>query len=185
MPNLFTSLLSESLKIILSAKENEGELKYFLNTFLNIPEEKLTKLEVYYNTILNTIEMTKEGIISDCIIKYNQKIAKIKTYHVEKNDFIIHILLYSLENEHTKLLEIHYTKNMNKNRDIIEHYHLQDKKFKDLLEIKIINTNRLNELDNSTSINRWIKFIGASCDEERLEVAKEDDKLMNLYKKLK
>lgn len=56
-----------------------------------------------------------------------------------------------------------------------------DDLLKDLIKIKVIDLSRLKDLDNTTPQNRWIKFIGAQTNEERLEVAREDDYLKELY----
>ena len=86
------NLLSENIKKLLNHQDNRKNLEYFLETFLNIPHEKIAgKLKVYYDTILNTVSMTKTGICSDLIVMYDNVVIKIKSYETIHDEYIIHI----------------------------------------------------------------------------------------------
>ena len=182
------NLLSENIKKLLNHQDNRKNLEYFLETFLNIPHEKIAgKLKVYYDTILNTVSMTKTGICSDLIVMYDNVVIKIKSYETIHDEYIIHILLGTLNDEYGKLVELRYVKESEYDK-IVANFSLRDaedpdnKLFENLLKIKVIDLNRLDQLDNNTPQNRWIKFIGAKNKEERLDAAKNDQYLMALYK---
>ena len=169
-------------------QDNRKNLEYFLETFLNIPHEKIAgKLKVYYDTILNTVSMTKTGICSDLIVMYDNVVIKIKSYETIHDEYIIHILLGTLNDEYGKLVELRYVKESEYDK-IVANFSLRNaedpdnKLFENLLKIKVIDLNRLDQLDNNTPQNRWIKFIGAKNKEERLDAAKNDQYLMALYK---
>lgn len=182
------NLLSENIKKLLNHQDNRKNLEYFLETFLNIPHEKIAgKLKVYYDTILNTVSMTKTGICSDLIVMYDNVVIKIKSYETIHDEYIIHILLGTLNDEYGKLVELRYVKESEYDK-IVANFSLRNaedpdnKLFENLLKIKVIDLNRLDQLDNNTPQNRWIKFIGAKNKEERLDAAKNDQYLMALYK---
>ena len=182
------NLLSENIKKLLNHQDNRKKLEYFLETFLNIPHEKIAgKLKVYYDTILNTVSMTKTGICSDLIVMYDNVVIKIKSYETIHDEYIIHILLGTLNDEYGKLVELRYVKESEYDK-IVANFSLRNaedpdnKLFENLLKIKVIDLNRLDQLDNNTPQNRWIKFIGAKNKEERLDAAKNDQYLMALYK---
>ena len=182
------NLLSENIKKLLNHQDNRKNLEYFLETFLNIPHEKIAgKLKVYYDTILNTVSMTKTGICSDLIVMYDNVVIKIKSYETIHDEYIIHILLGTLNDEYGKLVELRYVKESEYDK-IVANFSLRNaedpdnKLFENLLKIKVIDLKRLDQLDNNTPQNRWIKFIGAKNKEERLDAAKNDQYLMALYK---
>lgn len=182
------NLLSENIKKLLNHQDNRKNLEYFLETFLNIPHEKIAgKLKVYYDTILNTVSMTKTGICSDLIVMYDNVVIKIKSYETIHDEYIIHILLGTLNDEYGKLVELRYVKESEYDK-IVANFSLRNaedpdnKLFENLLKIKVIDLKRLDQLDNNTPQNRWIKFIGAKNKEERLDTAKNDQYLMALYK---
>ena len=182
------NLLSENIKKLLNHQDNRKKLEYFLETFLNIPHEKIAgKLKVYYDTILNTVSMTKTGICSDLIVMYDNVVIKIKSYETIHDEYIIHILLGTLNDEYGKLVELRYVKESEYDK-IVANFSLRNaedpdnKLFENLLKIKVIDLNRLDQLDNNAPQNRWIKFIGAKNKEERLDAAKNDQYLMALYK---
>ena len=182
------NLLSENIKKLLNHQDNRKKFEYFLETFLNIPHEKIAgKLKVYYDTILNTVSMTKTGICSDLIVMYDNVVIKIKSYETIHDEYIIHILLGTLNDEYGKLVELRYVKESEYDK-IVANFSLRNaedpdnKLFENLLKIKVIDLNRLDQLDNNTPQNRWIKFIGAKNKEERLDAAKNDQYLMALYK---
>ena len=182
------NLLSENIKKLLNHQDNRKNLEYFLETFLNIPHEKIAgKLKVYYDTSLNTVSMTKTGICSDLIVMYDNVVIKIKSYETIHDEYIIHILLGTLNDEYGKLVELRYVKESEYDK-IVANFSLRNaedpdnKLFENLLKIKVIDLNRLDQLDNNTPQNRWIKFIGAKNKEERLDAAKNDQYLMALYK---
>lgn len=182
------NLLSENIKKLLNHQDNRKNLEYFLETFLNIPHEKIAgKLKVYYDTILNTVSMTKTGICSDLIVMYDNVVIKIKSYETIHDEYIIHILLGTLNDEYGKLVELRYVKESEYDK-IVANFSLRNaedpdnKLFENLLKIKVFDLNRLDQLDNNTPQNRWIKFIGAKNKEERLDAAKNDQYLMALYK---
>ena len=187
MEKNFINLLSENIKKLLNHKDNRKELEYFLETFLDLPHEEIAgKLKVYYDTILNTVTMTKKGICSDLIIMYENVVIKIKSYETIHDEYIIHILLGTLNDDYGKLVELRYS-NKSEYEDIVANFSLRNVNdpdcdlLKDLLKIKVIDLNRLDKLDNSNVEDRWIKFIGARNKEERLDATKGDESLKKLY----
>lgn len=189
MKQTLISLTEDShLKELLYQKSNRKQLKYFLETFLELTIS--TKMEMFYKEEFNHVKITEEGIISDLVIKFEDNLIKIKTYHTKTNDFIIHFLIGKSNDEYGKLLELRFTANIKEEKEIITTYSFANKKepektlFKDLIQIKVIDLNRLNELENSNSFNRWIKFIGAKNRKELQVIIKEDKLLKELYQKL-
>ena len=187
MENNTINLLGENIKKLLNHPNNKKQLEYFLATFLTIDKASLHgKLKSYYNTILNTVTMTDDGIKSDLIIMFDDTAIKVRIYQTEDDECVIHILLGSLVEERGRLVELRYT-SKNEYEDIVESFSLRnidnpdDDLLKDLIKIKVIDLSRLKDLDNTTPQNRWIKFIGAQTNEERLEAAREDEYLMELY----
>lgn len=130
--------------------------------------------------------MTKKGICSDLIIMYENVVIKIKSYETIHDEYIIHILLGTLNDEYGKLVELRYS-NKSEYEDIVANFSLRNVNdpdcdlLKDLLKIKVIDLNRLDKLDNSNVEDRWIKFIGARNKEERLDATKGDESLKKLY----
>ena len=181
------NLLSENIKKLLNHQDNRKNLEYFLETFLNIPHEKIAgKLKVYYDTILNTVSMTKKGVSSDLLVMYDNVVIKIKSYETIHDEYVIHILLGTLNDEYGQLVELRYTKESEYD-EIVANFSLRnandpdDDLYRNLFKIKVIDLNRLDKLENTTPQNRWIKFIGAKNKKERLEAAQNDNYLMDLY----
>ena len=188
MENHCVNLLSEHFKQIFNEPNNKEVLKYLISTFLNVPEEEMKeRFKVYYDTLLNTVEWTNQGINSNLIVMYDEIAIKIVTYHTEKSEFIIHMFLGSLDNNYGKLIELRFSSTEKQTDEIVESYSLRCTNnpkldiVSGLLQVKLIDTSRLPELDTTTSMNRWIKFIGATTKEERLAATANDEKLLNLY----
>ena len=185
----FIELMNEVvLQQVLIHPDNEKQRKYFLKTFLNINEEIINKKEeILYKGILNHIDIDKHGFTSDIILRYDDYAIRINIYNAKNGDFIIHILYGSVIDEAGKLLELRFTKNPPHKGEIIEENYLQntddpaDKSLADLLKIRIIDLNRIQELDNSSAINRWLKFITAENSIERYEACENDEILTELY----
>ena len=185
----FIELMNEVfLQQVLIHPDNEKQRKYLLKTFLNINEEIINKKEeILYKGILNHIDIDKHGFTSDIILRYDDYAIRINIYNAKNDDFIIHILYGSVIDEAGKLLELRFTKNPPHKGEIIEENYLQntddpaDKSLADLLKIRIIDLNRIQELDNSSAINRWQKFITAENSMERYEACENDEILTELY----
>lgn len=180
-------LEKEFLKQVFYDKQNEEQLKYFLETFLGIKEGG--ELEVHYLGIVNDIYKAYSEICSDLIIIYGENMVKINTYDLV-DEFRINIIYGSKDdNEIGKILELRFCDNSYE-KEIIEEYFfcdLQDPEnedIKDLYIIKIIDRDRLEELDSSTSVNRWIKFLGATSNYRRKQSLENDQLLIELNMRL-
>lgn len=180
-------LENECLKKVFYDKQNEEQLKYFLETFLGMKEEG--GLEVHYLGIINDIYKAHSEICSDLIIIYGDKMVKINTHDLG-DEFRINIVYGSKDdNEIGRILELRFRENSYE-KNIIEEYFFCDLKdpenedIKDLYIIKIIDRNRLEELDNSTSLNRWFKFIGSTSNYRRKQSLENDQLLIELNMRL-
>ena len=184
----FTNLMAESnLKDFLAHPKNSKQLKYFLNTFINLPLSfDLSKIEVIYQTIINHYTEPENISTSDLIIKSNREVVIIKTYTTIKNEYIIHLIYNELGKEQSKLRELRFNSDY-KEADIISNYYLKPDKnsnkeiFQDILQVKTINLNRINALPFATEEQRWLKFITAKTCEEQEKARNEDDILHEAY----
>ena len=86
---------SEYLKDVFYNKQNEEQLKYFLETFLGM--KKGEELEAHYFGIINEIYKAHSEICSDLIIIYGDYMIKINTYNL-KDELIINIV-YGTKND--------------------------------------------------------------------------------------
>ena len=178
---------SEYLKDVFYNKQNEEQLKYFLETFLGM--KKGEELEAHYFGIINEIYKAHSEICSDLIIIYGDYMIKINTYNL-KDELIINIV-YGTKNDDEigKILELRFCKNSHE-KNIIEEYYLGDvndpnnEDIKDIYIMKLIDRSRLEELDNSSSMNRWLKFIGATSPEKRKQSLENDQLLTELNMRL-
>lgn len=186
--NQFINLMEEcNLKDFLAHPKNMRQLKYFLNTFINLPLSfDLNKIEVIYQTIINHYTEPENLSTSDLILKSNRGVVIIKTYTTFKNEYIIHIMYNKLDQEKGKLRELRF-KSDSKEEDIVVDYHLRSEEapncdiFKDVLQVKTIDLNRVNELSFDTEENRWLKFIAAKNKMEQKKVMQEDEILCDAY----
>lgn len=189
----FIELMNEViLQQVLIHPDNEKPRKYFLKTFININDEIMNKKEeILYKGILNHIDMDKHGFTSDIIIRYDEYAIRINIYNAKNDDFIIHILYGLVREESGKLLELRFTKNLSHKKEIIEDNYLKnitdpnDKSLADLLKIQTIDLNRIQQLNNSSATNRWLKFIASKNNEERYEACANDEVLLKFYNWLK
>ena len=182
--NLFNG---ECLKKVFYEKQNEEQLKYFLETFLGIKKEE--KLEVHYLGVINEIYKSGFMICSDLIIIYGDNMIKINTHNLG-DEFRINIIYGTKDdNEIGKILELRFCEDSHE-ENIIEEYFFGDLKdpdnedMKDLYIMKIIDRSRLEELDNSSSMNRWLKFIGATSNYKRKQALENDQLLIELNMRL-
>lgn len=183
--NEFVNLLEDSnLKIFLADNYNRELLKYFLKTFGSLPDDfDLSNMELIYRTIINDYIKPEFLSTSDLIIKSGRQIIVLKTYQTQEEDFVVHIMLSHLDNEMCKLREIILAKNCENQKEVIANASLQgpDELYnsicRDYIQIKKVDLSRLKNLDNTTSINRWLKFIAAQNYKERL-IAQDGDELL-------
>ncbi len=185
MKKEFINLMKKSnLKYFLANPQNIRQLKYFINTFINLPSSfKLNEIEVIFQSIINNYSEKERKSTSDLIIKSRRDIIVINSYTTNNKEYIIHMLIGSLDNEQYRLRELRFCHELKEKEvnDIVTDYYLQSSElpnndtFKDLLQIKTINLKRLNELSSDTAINRWLKFIGATNNEERIKATNEDE----------
>ncbi len=177
------NLLGEQFKLMLKEPCNLEETIYFLSAFLKIPENKLKKSKVYYNTLLNNVDFSRKS--SNLIIMIDNIVIKLNTYFSIKQDFIIHILIGLDNSTYRKLIELSFKKTANKTGKIIEDYTYNidntNIELSNVMNTRLIDLNKLKDLDYQTSVNRWLKFIGAKTKEERLCATTNDTRLKKLY----
>lgn len=181
MPAKFINLMAKDyLKGFLVSPQNRRVLKYFLKTMVSLPEDfNLDDIEVFYQTLLNHYEKKEDLTTSDLIIKSRKNLVILKTYTTIEKEFIIHIITSNLDNDIYNLKEFIFTNNIEKRaaKEIINCF--SPDLFWEYIQIKVIDLQRLAKLDNKEALNRWLKFIGASNEEERLAVTKEDELLFS------
>lgn len=159
-----------TFKNILIHPNNRKHLEYLIETFLELPRYSLKGKIIVKNG------QKKSHLYCD-FDEYKLLIYTV----IRKNNPILHFYYMPSPNFQGKWIEyrkvngtfqniIKETKNGIDN-NIIEAYHFTQA--------------TLNKLDCSTSLNRWLKFIWASKEEERLEATKGDEFLTDLLNWLK
>ena len=201
----FVSLIDDHLfKEALAHKDNRLALKYFIEVMFDIPNIPLHSLEVEYESYAHKQSYIDKNIRLDLVVKFNNIVLNIEVYKIFGLDSLYKSITYwnrlmsnikqgdnYLDAPSVKQLNIvdKVHKNLNLPKDFKTNYHLTNKEYpwnvlvKDKHEISIIRVDALANMPyNENDLKeRWIRFICAKSEEERLKIAKGDEILMSLH----
>lgn len=165
--NLFDDM---TFKKILINPSNRKHLEYLIETFLELPRFSLK------DKVIVKSGPKKNHIYCD----FDQDKLLMYTY-TKQESTILHFYYVPITNPEGKWVE--YKKINGTFDDFKTNYYKKEEN--GITATYYFTQKTLDKLDNSTILNRWIKFIWARDDEERLAAAHNDEYLMELYHWLK
>ena len=185
--------------------DNRDKLIYFLSCFTEFNKEYLesTNIKVEYESILTKSKRNDKNLRGDVIIKFDKYIINLEAYSTFDKDslnksisYIMRIFSTQLDrgkdyNTLESVIQINIVDDVTP-KDLIENIMeneivLTSRKNKkeilsNMFEIKCLRLDRAREMvyDKNNKQQRWLRFIGARSLEERREIAKGDELLMEL-----
>ena len=197
--------LSDDLlfKEIFAHQDNREQLIYFLKTTTGFDEHIIRNhLVVHYESVFEKSKLKEKAMRGDIVIHFDHYIVNLECYSSFNSESFDKSMSYVMRIFSTQLdkgesygklrsvIQINLIDGVDTDFDskVISSYHIinddniNDKKNADKFMMKYYRLDKArlipyNELDGEM---RWIRFIGAQSEEERKEIAKGDELLMDL-----
>ncbi len=201
----FLSLSNDLLfKETLTHKDNRDKLKYFLSCFTDFSSEYLDKVNliVQYESVLTKTKVKDIAYRGDVIIKFDNYRINLECYSSfnessfnKSTSYIMRI--FSTQRDRGKnskylesIVQLNFVDDVKYSFDsnIISSYglvnlnNIEDRKLADKFIIKYYRLDKAREAtyNEGDKTLRWLKFIAAKTREERENIAKGDEALMEL-----
>ena len=184
-------------------KENRKQLEFLLELLLDYPPGLLkNKLEVEYESPLEKNEVNEKSVRGDIIIRFDDTTINLEAYRLFDSNSIDKSLYYVMRIQTKKLMigDDYYKLGKTVQINFVDHttlklkdklvanFHIayDDDPSVKLMEksfvVKVVQIDKARKLGyTKNDLERWLKFIGAENSDEREEIAKGDELLMELH----
>lgn len=193
----FVPLTNDLLfKEVLCSEENREVLIDFIETFTSIPKNVInTNLVVEYESPIKKNNYFEKGMTGDVIVRFKNYIINIEMYSYFNNSMLNKSFCYSMKifsnnikrgKKYEKLesfiqinlvdnVQSDFNSNFKSAYALTDLYNENNKLLVDKFTIKFYRIDNANsDLYNLNRENKWVKFIGAKTEEERLSIARGD-----------
>lgn len=181
-------------------KDNRKQLIHFLKSTLHLDEDIIKKdLKVFYQSVFDKERKDTNLFRGNIIIIFNDYIINLENYsHFDKNclrrsmTYFMDLFSTMFENEEEKdnlkkVIQINVVKNVEDEEfdKYSEEYIISDRNNNRIMpehfRVKYYTADKIEKEENNNDDElRWIKFISAESKEERIEIAKGDELLMEM-----
>lgn len=200
----FISLNSDLLfKETFSHPHNKKYLIYLLSCFLNIDYNYLLnrKISVNNELIFTKTKYREKACRADIVIGFDDYIINIESYSSFNNNSFLKSTNYLMRlfilqtpigekryQNNKKIIQLNFIDNpqiklpKKIETTYVNYENLNDKRLKDQFKMEYLRIDKAREISYNEANKKviWLKFIGAKSYEERKEIAKGDELLMEL-----
>ena len=183
-------------------KDNRRQLEKLLELVLEYPQGYLNnKLDVHYESPLKKENVHQKNVRGDIVVEFGDTTINIKAYTNFNMDSLDKSLYYVMRIQASKLdigdgyhklgktIQINFVEQsrLNLGEELITNFYLTSEKNPDIkiltdkFCVKIVQIDKARELGyTNNELERWLKFIAAKSSNERADIAKGDELLVEL-----
>ena len=183
-------------------KDNRRQLEKLLELILEYPQGYLNnKLDVHYESPLKKENVHQKNVRGDIVVEFGDTTINIEAYTNFNMDSLDKSLYYVMRIQASKLdigdgyhklgktIQINFVEKsrLNLGNELVTNFYLTSEKnldikiFTDKFCVKIVQIDKARELGyTNNELERWLKFIAAKSSNERADIAKGDELLVEL-----
>ena len=183
-------------------KDNRKQLEKLLELILEYPQGYLNnKLDVHYESPLKKENVHQKNVRGDIVVEFGDTTINIEAYTNFNMDSLDKSLYYVMRIQASKLdigdgyhklgktIQINFVEKsrLNLGEELVTNFYLTSEKnldikiFTDKFCVKIVQIDKARELGyTNNELERWLKFIAAKSSNERADIAKGDELLVEL-----
>ena len=183
-------------------KDNRKQLEKLLELILEYPQGYLNnKLDVHYESPLKKENVHQKNVRGDIVVEFGDTTINIEAYTNFNMDSLDKSLYYVMRIHASKLdigdgyhklgktIQINFVEKsrLNLGEELITNFYLTSEKNPDIkiltdkFCVKIVQIDKARELGyTNNELERWLKFIAAKSSDERADIAKGDELLVEL-----
>ena len=183
-------------------KDNRRQLEKLLELILEYPQGYLNnKLDVHYESPLKKENVHQKNVRGDIVVEFGDTTINIEAYTNFNMDSLDKSLYYVMRIQASKLdigdgyhklgktIQINFVEKsrLNLGEELITNFYLTSEKNPDIkiltdkFCVKIVQIDKARELGyTNNELERWLKFIAAKSSNERADIAKGDELLVEL-----
>ena len=183
-------------------KDNRRQLEKLLELVLEYPQGYLNnKLDVHYESPLKKENVHQKNVRGDIVVEFGDTTINIEAYTNFNIDSLDKSLYYVMRIQASKLdigdgyhklgktIQINFVEQsrLNLGEELITNFYLTSEKNPDIkiltdkFCVKIVQIDKARKLGyTNNELERWLKFIAAKSSNERADIAKGDELLVEL-----